>query len=290
MTTRRDILTAVPTAFAADGSLDLAGSRAIFEYVGASGNEGAFVLGTTGEFPALNEDERGALVVAAAEILGPRMRVIAHVGSASTWQARRLVAQAREAGIREVAAITPYFLPVTDAMLWEYYAGICQAAAGMEVYAYVFRDRTGNVVPAELMARLATLPNLVGAKISGEPLSRIEEYRAVVPGDFVLYTGADRDLAQAADAGAQGVVSGISSVLPRPFRELAAAADSGAAERLARAQAAVDEVVDTIEGDMGRMQAAYRLLGVTDATTRMAIEPPSPATLAEIARVVERYR
>lgn len=49
--TRYDILTAIPTAFGRDGTLDLEGSRAIFRYVAASGNEGAFVLGTTGEFP-----------------------------------------------------------------------------------------------------------------------------------------------------------------------------------------------------------------------------------------------
>ncbi|MGO1406723.1 dihydrodipicolinate synthase family protein, partial [Agrococcus casei] len=47
-----EVITAVPTAFATDGSVDMESSRAILEFVGASGNEGAFVLGTTGEFAA----------------------------------------------------------------------------------------------------------------------------------------------------------------------------------------------------------------------------------------------
>lgn len=60
--TRRDIITAVPVAFHDDGSLDLAGSRAILRYVAASDNEGGFVVGTTGEFPALSFGERADLV------------------------------------------------------------------------------------------------------------------------------------------------------------------------------------------------------------------------------------
>lgn len=288
--TRRDILTAVPVAFARDGSLDLAGSRAILEYVARSGNEGAFVLGTTGEFPSLSPDERAVLTELSAEVLTGRMRVVAHVGAASAYEARKLVGQARAAGIREVAAITPYYLPASDEGLLGYYRELAEAAEGIDLYVYVFRDRTGNPVSNELMARLSELPGIVGAKISGEPLAQVDAYRAVVPDGFLLYTGADRDLARAADHGAQGVVSGISSVLPKPFRELAAAADAGDADRLAAAQRAVDDVVDVIAGDMGRMKAAYRLLGVTDSTTRMAIDPPSADVLAQVARVVEQYR
>lgn len=287
--TRRDIVTAVPVAFAADGSLDLAGSRAILEYVAASGNEGAFVLGTTGEFPALDERERAVLTELSAEVLADTMRVIAHVGAASSYQARRLAAQAMAAGLREIAVLTPYYLPASDDGLVRYFTEVAEAAEDMDVFIYVFRQRTGNPVSGELMARLAAIPGVVGAKISGEPLAQVAAYRAVVPADFLLYTGADRELALAADSGAQGVVSGISSVLPKPFRELAAAADAGDGERLEAAQRAVDDAVDVIAGDMARMKAAYRLLGVTDATTRMAIDPPSPAELAEIARVVELY-
>ncbi len=288
--TRRDIITAVPVAFAADGALDLVGSRAILEYVAASGNEGGFVLGTTGEFPALSEDERFALTELSGEVLGPAMRVIAHVGAASAYQARRLAGRARSAGLGEIAVLTPYYLPSSDAGLLAYFTEVAEAAEGLDIYVYVFADRTGNPVSDELMARLSQIPGVVGAKISGESLARVASYRRVVPEGFQLYTGADRDLARAADHGAQGVVSGISSVLPKPFRELAAAADDTDAGRLERAQQAVDDVVDVIAGDMARMKAAYRLLGVTDTTTRMAIDPPNAPTMAEIARVVERYR
>ena len=287
--TRRDVLTAVPVAFDADGSLNLAGSREILEYVAKSGNEGAFVLGTTGEFPALSFEERGELVKLSLEVLSPVMRVVVHVGASSEYEVLRLVAQANELGAKEIAVLTPYYLPSTDAALRDFFTAVSAASDGLDVYIYVYQKRSGNFVTAELMKELALLPNIVGAKVSEEPGTQIQAYRDVVPADFVLYTGADRELALAAGYGAQGVVSGISSVLPKPFRKLIAAADSGDAAQLAEAQAEVDEVVSAIAGNMGRMKAAYKVLGVAGGTTRMAIEAPDAAAIAEIERVVGIY-
>lgn len=287
--TRRDILTAVPVAFHEDGSLDLDGSREILEYVARSGNEGAFVLGTTGEFPSLTFEERGALTELSLQVLSPVMRVVVHVGGASTYDALRYLQQAREAGAKEVAILTPYYLKATDAALLDYFTQLSAAADGLQVYVYVFRAVSGNFVNNELMARLAQLPNVVGAKVSDEPLEQLAAYRAVVPEGFIIYTGGDRDLARAGRFGAQGVISGISSVLPKPFRALAAAAASGSEEELATAQKAVDDAVDTIQGNMGRMKAAYRALGINGGTVRMAIEAPNAAALSEIDRVVKAY-
>lgn len=287
--TRRDILTAVPTSFREDGTLDEEGSRAIFRYVARSGNEGAFILGTTGEFPAVDDAEFETLVTAAMEELAPSMRVVIHVGHTSAYGAVRRVEIARRLGATEFAALTPYYLPASDDAMYDYFRSVSDAVGDGQLYVYIFPARSGNPVSPALLARLAELPTVVGAKVSELGLDDLAAYRAVVPDDFILYTGADRDLAYAGDVGAQGVVSGVSSVLPRPFRALATAADSGDADELAEAQAAVDDVVAVIRGDMARMKTAYRLMGIADGTCRMAIAPPTPATVAEIERVIAAY-
>jgi len=287
--TTRDIITAVPVAFRPDGALDVDGSRAILRYVAASGNEGAFVLGTTGEFPALTYEERGRLTAMSLEELSARMRVIVHVGAPSLSEVLALIAQAREAGATEIAVITPYYLPASDAALRDFFAAVSAASEGLDVYIYVYRKRTGNFVSTELMAELASLPNLVGAKVSEEPLEQIAAYRAVVPAGFELYTGADRDLGNAADFGAQGVISGVSSVFPKPFRALAAAVASGDPAAIADAQRAVDDVVETVAGDIGRMKTVYALMGIEGGVPRMAVETPDEQTLAQLRRAVDLY-
>jgi len=287
--TRRDIVTAIPTSFHADGSLDLEGTRSIYRYVAASGNEGAFVLGTTGEFPAVDEAEFASLVGVALEELRAHMRVIVHVGRPSAYEAVRRVRIARELGAREFAALTPYYLASTQDALYDYFKAVAEAVGDGELFIYIYPKLSGNAVSPELLARLAELPNVIGAKISELSLDDIRAYRAVVPADFVLYTGADRDLVAAGEAGAQGVVSGVSSVLPKPFRALAAAADSGDPALLARAQADVDDIVSVIGGDMPRMKAGYRAMGIADGTCRMALAEPDAAALAEIDRVLATY-
>jgi len=288
--TRYDILTAIPTAFHRDGSLDLEGSRTIFRYVGESGNEGAFVLGTTGEFPAVDVAEFTALVEAALAELADRMRVVVHVGQPSAFEAVRLTRIARELGATEFAALTPYYLRSTDDALFDYFQSVSDAVGDGRLYVYVYPARSGNPVSPELLVRLSALPNVVGAKISELSLDEIAAYRAVVPADFELYTGADRDLIAAVEVGAQGVVSGVSSVTPKPFRALADAGRSGDPAAIAAAQADVDQVVSLIGGDMARMKEGYRVLGVTDAHCRMAIAEPTDAERADVRQVVERYR
>jgi len=285
-----DILTAVPTSFLPGGELDAEGSRAILEHVGRSGNEGAFVLGTTGEFPVIEEDEFTTLTRLAIDTLGGTMRVVVHIGHPSAYGALRRLAIARAAGATEVAAITPYYLPVSDEAILDYFAQLSAASDGIALWVYVYPARSGNHVSPALLARLATLPNVVGAKVSELSLAEIQAYRDAVPESFVLYTGADRDLVAAAGSGAQGVVSGVSSVLPRPFRALAGAAASGDAAEIDRAQHDVDDVVAIIGGDMARMKEALRILGVADGTCRMMLDAPDEAAIAEIHRVVAAYR
>ena len=288
--TRRDIVTAIPTSFHRDGSLDAEGSRSIFRYVANSGNEGAFILGTTGEFPAIDDTEFETLVEAALAELGETMRVIVHVGQPSAFEAVRRVQIARRLGATEFAALTPYYLTSSDEAMYEYFAAVADAVGEGTLFVYIYPARSGNTVSPELLVRLAQLPSVIGAKISELSLDDIAAYRAVVPEDFVLYTGADRDLVAAGEVGAQGVVSGVSSVLPAPFRALAAAAESGDASAIAHAQTAVDDVVSVIGGNMARMKAAYRTLGVADGVCRMALIEPDEAALAEIDRVLAAYK
>lgn len=288
--TRYDILTAIPTAFHRDGSLNLDGSRAIFRFVGESGNEGAFVLGTTGEFPAVDVAEFTSLVEAAIAELAGRMRVIVHVGRPSAFEAVRLTRIARDLGATEFAALTPYYLRSSDDAVFDYFHAVSDAVGDGRLYVYIYPARSGNPVSPELLLRLSRLPNVVGAKISELALDDIAAYRAVIPEDFELYTGADRDLIAAVEAGAQGVVSGVSSVTPKPFRALADAARSGNAAAVTQAQGAVDEVVSLIGGDMARMKEGYRVLGVVDAHCRMAIEKPTDAEREAVARVVAAHR
>lgn len=289
MATAPEIITAVPTAFTRSGELNPEGTRQIFRKSATSGVDGAFVLGTTGEFPSLTFDERGEVARIALEELAGK-RCIIHVGAASAYEVLRLIDQARKAGATEIAAITPYYLPATDSALLAHYTAISEASAGLRVYVYAFHARTGNFVSPELMGKLAALPNIAGAKVSGESVDQISAYRAAVPDDFALYTGSDRDVLQVVDAGAQGIVSGVGSALPAPFLDAASKVAANADQsELDAARADVLEAFGAIGGNMASIKAALSFQGIDAGYPRMALDEPDDAKLAEIKAAVRKF-
>jgi 4-hydroxy-tetrahydrodipicolinate synthase len=283
-----DIITAVPLSFDSAGGLDLDGSRRILEYVAASGVQGALVLGTTGEFPALSIEERNAVARLSVEILAG-VRVIVHVGAASRFEVSQLIRGARDAGATEIAVLTPYYLPATPDEVYDFFREVASEAAGLDVYVYMFEARTGIPVDADLLVRLAELPGVVGVKVSGESLDLISSFRERLPESFRIYTGADGDFARAGSAGADGVISGVASAFAVPFVAMRDALLAEDASRISTLQADIDEVVEAVDGSPARMRAVHRLAGRPVGGRRMPIPEPDAEVLARLERAVPRF-
>ncbi|MFF2631489.1 dihydrodipicolinate synthase family protein [Microbacterium sp. NPDC058021] len=283
-----DIITAVPLAFDEHGALDLDGSRRILEYVAASGVQGALVLGTTAEFPALSIEERNAVARLSVEVLAG-IRVIVHVGAASRFEVSQLIAGARAAGATEIAVLTPYYLPAPPDEVYDFFKEVVAEAAGLDVYVYMFEARTGIPVDEELLVRLAGLPGVVGVKVSGESLDLISTFRSRMPEGFRIYTGSDGDFARAGVAGADGVISGVASAFARPFVAMREALLSGDTARVAELQGDIDEVVAAVDGSPARMRAAHHLSGRPVGGRRMPIPEPDVEVLARLSRALPQF-
>lgn len=282
------ILTAAPVGFTSDGAVDYRASRCILEFIAGSGTDGAFILGTTAEFPALAEEERRKLTELSFEVLAEKS-VITHVGAASAHQVRRLISDVRQLGGTTVAVLTPYYLPAGDQAILDFYIDVCEAAGDLDVYAYLFAQRSGNAVGPDLLGRLAKIPNLVGAKVSGESLTTMDRLRAAPPDDFHLFTGADRDVAQVAAHGLTGVVSGVASVLPEPFLRMAEAVAANDRREIDQVQDAVDDVVDAVIGDPERIKVGLALRGITAGTSRMPLDTVTEDVRTRLATAVRTH-
>jgi len=276
------VIAAVPTPFTSAGELDLATAATLLRRVAHSGVDGLFIAGTTGEFGALAAAERIALIEAALATAGPD-RVIAHTGAAAVTEAVALTRAALAAGATRVAAITPFGRPAGDERVREYYQAVAAAAAGAAVYAYIFPAATGTEISPGQLARLAAIPGLTGAKVSGAGPDVIESYVAEVPRSFPVFSGNDAEFAAVVAVGAAGVVSGLASAVPEPFVAMAKALGSADAAAVARAQALVDQVAAAIGADIPALKLALSLRGLPigsarRAPARQAPAEPDPAT------------
>lgn len=286
------VLAAVPSPFTDAGDLDLDAAKALFvkllDPVSGPPLDGLLVAGTTGEFPALDDDERLALITVALGVGGPE-RVIAHVGAASARQAVRLTAGAVAAGARRVAAITPYYLEADGREVLDYFRQVAAAAVtagAREVYAYLFTERTGFVMSPQLLAEVLRLPGMVGAKLSGAAALQVAAYAAQAP-DASLLCGTDAGLAAAVADGAAGAISGLASAFPVTTMRLAARIAEGAGAD-ARAGRRAQEDLDraTLASGVGGVKTALAARGICSPRARMPVEVPDPARAARIAALV----
>ena len=276
------VFSAVPTLFGADGEVDTAANRNLYKLLDGL-LDGLFVAGTTGEFPALDDAERLALIELALAEAGPD-RVIAHVGAPDARHAARLAQAAAALGATRLAAITPYYLPARADELISHYCRIRDAVPAAELYAYIFSERTGLRVPAPVFASAAEAADLAGAKLSGSTAADLAKYVAAAPG-LRIYSGDDSDPASTMRAGGAGLISGRSSAYPEIYAALSAALADGDAAAAARNQQTLDRIV-ALGASIGRLKHAVALRGLGETTARMTVDPPGPELAAAIAAAV----
>ncbi len=281
------LLSAVPVPFEANGDLDVKGQTTLLRHLKDAGIGGVFISGTTGEFTALDNDERAAVLSAALEVYGADA-VYTHVGAAAARQAESLTAQAVALGARKLAAITPFYLPAGQAALIDYYRRLDAVAGSARIYVYLYAARTGSTVTPDQLAELATIPTVFGAKISGESTSQVLQYVRAVPDGFEVYSGNDIEFGNFVRAGGTGAVSGVSSVFPRPFLDLADALNRSDDQAAALAQDRIKQAVEAVSGaDIALIKAGLSLQGLPAGPTRVALDQPTPAQLEALRTAVQ---
>ncbi|TXR58006.1 dihydrodipicolinate synthase family protein [Quadrisphaera setariae] len=281
------LISAVPVPFTADGALD----ESAFEKVLATLEphvDAVLVAGTTGEFPALDDDERvGAFRTAVAVLGAPR--VIAHVGHASSRQVLRVSAAARELGVDRLALLNPYYLPTDDAGTVAFFAALSAEHADADLYGYFFPERTGAVVPVDVVAQVLALPGMAGMKLSGGASTLLAEHLAVARPGQSVWSGDDATFGKVLAAGGTGVVSGVSALFPQTFGALRRALVEGDATEAERLQAVVERVVGLTGPSVARLKTGLSLRTGSPWAARMAQPAVGPELRDEIAAAVAEH-
>jgi 4-hydroxy-tetrahydrodipicolinate synthase len=281
------IVSAVPVPFTEEGAVDIAEYEATLRSVDEHVH-GVLVAGTTGEFPALDDDERVELFRRAADVLG-KERVIAHLGHASTRQVLRLADATAATGITRFALLTPYYLPADDDGVRAFFGSLTEAHPEASVYAYVFPERTGMDISVDLLRDVMKLPGMVGVKLSGDAAERLPEYAEALHDGQELYSGDDGSLPFVRDHGGAGIVSGVSSAFPATLAGLARALDEGDADGARAVQENVRRLVGLVGPTIPRLKVALAARTGAEWACRMPLPAVSARLREEIGQAVAEF-
>lgn len=193
----------------------------------ANGLDGIVVGGTTGEASLLEPEEQRRLVAGLRAVVPPERWLVAGTGAESTRATIALTRAAAAEGADAVLVRPPSYYSTGHSAdsLGTHYRAVADASP-VPVLVYNIPKHTRIPVPPDLLGRLATHGNIVGAKDSSGDLVNLRAYRAAVP-MWALFVGSGSLLAPALEAGCVGGIVGVACFAAAVSAELYAAFRAG---------------------------------------------------------------
>src|SRR5437764_971604 len=226
----RGTFTALVTPFRED-AIDFNALQNLIKSQIAAGIDGIVAVGTTGESPTLTHDERKEVIRCAIETANRRCLVLAGTGSYSTREAIATTEEAEKLGVDGALLVAPYYNKPSQEGLFRHFSAIARSTP-LRLMLYNIPGRCGVDIAAETVARIQDdCPNVVSIKEAGGNVDRVSELRARLPNAFTVLSGDDGLTLPFLAAGAVGVVSVASNLLPGEMCELVGAFRNGDLKR-----------------------------------------------------------
>ena len=260
----RGVLLPIITPFDEKVRIDEELMRRLVDFHIKAGVHGLFVLGSTGQGPAMTIDERKQAAAIALDQAKSRVPVIIHVGTADAGSAVELAEHAAAHKADTVAIVPPYYY--SDHSEYEiiaHYKAVHRAVP-LPIFIYENPKYSGISIPPGLAVRMKEqVPALKGIKVAyGQ--GALLEYVRLLP-DVSVFTG-NADLFGLVPFGVAGMINPPTSFVPELCVELFNALDRKDYPAAVEAQKRVDTVARIVAARLrkyGRvpLQEVHRMRG-----------------------------
>lgn len=281
--------TAIVTPFC-DNQVDFEAYKQLVQWQIASGVNAIIVAGTTGEGATLTIEERNRLTEITKEICQGKAQVIVGTGTNDTHKTLELSLNARNSGADAVLIVTPYYNKPTQEGLYAHYKYLSERL-DIPIVIYNVPSRTGVNISPETVARLATeCKNIVAIKEANSDVNQSDEIYRLTNGKFVIYSGNDDRAFHIACAGAKGVISVASNVIPSQMVEIMNYTLENNVPKAREIHFKYLELMKTlfIETNPLPVKTALYLMGKIKNEFRLPLVPPKQTTVESVRKTLER--
>ena len=284
------LITAMVTPMTDDGEIDLDRTRALARALVATGTESIVSTGSTGEAPALTDEETVAVWRATKEAVGPDVAVIAGATNNDTRRSIRLTEAAEGAGLDGVLLTVPAYNKPPQEGLIRHFTAIA-GSTSLPCMLYNVPSRTSLNMTVSTTLRLAEVPNIVGIKEASGELNQIGAIIDVAPEGFKVWSGNDSDTLTVMALGGYGVVSVASHLIGLQIRAMIDAILDGRITEAAHMHHRMQTLVDVlfIESNPIPVKHAVNHVGLPVGPTRLPLIPASASAAALIEGEVGRH-
>jgi 4-hydroxy-tetrahydrodipicolinate synthase len=269
--------TALITPFR-NGEVDYDAFAALVDRQVAAGIDFLVPLGTTGETPCLEDDERIKVLQTAKEH-GGGLPILVGGGTNSLKHTVRSMQMLDPHGADAFLIVVPYYNKPTQEGQYQYFKAVAEST-DKPIVLYNVPGRTGANMTAETTLRLAEIDNIVAVKEASGNRAQIEEILRNAPKDFAVLSGNDDDTIWMMEQGGAGIISVASNVAPVQMAEFVSAMKEGRWEMAREMNEKLTPLFTNcfVESNPIPAKAALAAMGLIQNELRLPLVPSQQST------------
>lgn len=287
----KGVVPPIVTPFDESDSIDYEEFADHIERLEAAGVDGIVPCGTTGERATLTPREHRDIIEFAVEETAPETNVIAGTGSPSTWETTEVSTHAAEVGADGLLILAPYYSAPSDDHVIRHYRAVADTV-DIPVVVYNYPGGAGYALSADVVAELATHPNITGTKDSTGDMGQINDLcERTVDEDFDVMAGWDSLVFPSMCVGATGVIGIIGNIFPEDICALVGAVndeDFDTARQIHRRLVSFEKALVAANAPI-TVKKCLDLLNVGSPNVRPPQYPLDDSQVDELSRSLERY-
>ena len=278
--------TALITPFL-NGEVDYDAFAALVDRQVSAGIDFLVPLGTTGETPCLEDDERIKVLQTAKEH-GNGLPILVGGGTNSLRHTVKSMQMLDPHGVDAFLIVVPYYNKPTQEGQYQYFKAVAEST-DKPIVLYNVPGRTGANMTAETTLRLAEIDNIVAVKEASGNRAQIEEILRNAPKDFAVLSGNDDDTIWMMEQGGAGIISVASNVAPVQMAEFISAMKECRWEKAREMNERLTPLFTNcfVESNPIPAKAALAAMGLIKNELRLPLVPSQQSTYDLMAKTIK---
>ncbi len=241
----RGSFTVAVTPFTKDlANIDFSAWHKFLDWQLSEGVPGIIILGTTGEFLTIKDEERQEFVESTVNHIKNRIPVLVGTANAHTPNAVRYSKEAEELGADGLMISPPYYYTPTHDEIFNYYKEICEQVS-IPIMLYNNPFTTNVDMPPKLIAKLTKdFEQIRYIKEASMDAARV--FDIIVATNGIMNVFAGERIVESYLLGAVGYVNPYGNYIPKASTRICEMMTDGRVSEAKRIQHLIDEIQEVI--------------------------------------------
>jgi 4-hydroxy-tetrahydrodipicolinate synthase len=283
--------TAIVTPFDKDQNVDYNSLKRITKHQVDNRIDAIIILGTTGEAPVVDGDERKKIIETIMTEAAGKCKIIIGTGGNNTKKVAELNKATDEFKPDGLLIANPYYNKGTQESLVEHYKFLSERIS-TPIMLYNVPSRTGmNLLPETAVKIHEFCKNVVAIKEASGSISQIAHLCSIKPDSFRVISGNDDQTLPIMAVGGDGVISVFTNAFPKQMKQIT---DAFFADKVSEAQKYNNMYLEMMnalfyETSPGPLKYIMNKMGMCENVFRLPIAPVGKKTETRLDEVFERF-